>query len=328
MQGKIILIGAGNIGSRHMQSLGKYQKILNIDVVDPDETSLNIARERFHEIKGNEKHVIRFMTNLDNLQDMYDVAILATNSKVRYALIEELSKRNTNIKYYILEKVLFQTEEEYYAAQKIFEKQRAKAWVNCALRSYEGYQWLKERLADVNEFTVNVTGAAWGLGCNAIHYLDVICYLAGGDGTLQLNGDYLDPEVTEAKRVGYMEFTGIITGSKGKCRFFSIHASKEGDVPLLICIDAGHVQYCIFNEAQKVIVYEKGEKGWTFMEKDFEIPWQSDRTSIGIESLLTTGTCRLPTYDESAEIHVQMIRIFIAHLRKNGKEDVKLCPIT
>lgn len=46
----IIIIGAGQLGSRHLQGVLKSTYALNVTVVDPSEESLNTARERAEKI--------------------------------------------------------------------------------------------------------------------------------------------------------------------------------------------------------------------------------------------------------------------------------------
>ena len=44
------LIGAGQIGSRHLQGLAKSTLQYKIYVVDPDEKSLSVAKIRYQEV--------------------------------------------------------------------------------------------------------------------------------------------------------------------------------------------------------------------------------------------------------------------------------------
>ena len=62
---KIALIGAGQLGSRHLQGLAKSDLEISIEVVEPFEVSRNTAKQRFEEIPTNEKIVnIDFFTQL------------------------------------------------------------------------------------------------------------------------------------------------------------------------------------------------------------------------------------------------------------------------
>ena len=49
----ILIIGSGELGSRHLQALTKTNININIQVVDPSNESLKIASERFKEFPEN-----------------------------------------------------------------------------------------------------------------------------------------------------------------------------------------------------------------------------------------------------------------------------------
>ena len=109
----VIIIGAGNLGSRHLQALALINKLINIDVIDPSEQALKVAKERFEQISVNKDlNNIRFLSNMNNLREFIDVAIIATSSNIRKEVVEQLLK-NRKIKYLILEKVVFQSYDDF-----------------------------------------------------------------------------------------------------------------------------------------------------------------------------------------------------------------------
>ena len=44
---KVVIIGAGNIGSRHLQALKAVKIPLEIFVIDPSQASLDLSKERY-----------------------------------------------------------------------------------------------------------------------------------------------------------------------------------------------------------------------------------------------------------------------------------------
>ena len=88
---KILLIGAGQLGSRHLQALALLKQSCAIIVVDTNENSLKIAKLRFEEIKGSEKHKVSYQTEIKNSKFLhFNLCIIATNSKIRSLIIKEL----------------------------------------------------------------------------------------------------------------------------------------------------------------------------------------------------------------------------------------------
>jgi saccharopine dehydrogenase-like NADP-dependent oxidoreductase len=61
---RILLVGAGQLGSRHLQGLARSENILEIHIVDPSEKNLEISISRFQEIDGYNKHVIKTYTDI------------------------------------------------------------------------------------------------------------------------------------------------------------------------------------------------------------------------------------------------------------------------
>ncbi len=47
---KIALIGAGQLGSRHLQALAKINLEISIEVVEPNTQASEVAKQRFNEI--------------------------------------------------------------------------------------------------------------------------------------------------------------------------------------------------------------------------------------------------------------------------------------
>ena len=80
----IVIIGSGNIGSRHLQGIAKINIPINLYVVDKKISSINLAKKRFSLIKKNNNiRLISFINNIDKVLIKIDLAIIATNSNIR-----------------------------------------------------------------------------------------------------------------------------------------------------------------------------------------------------------------------------------------------------
>ena len=104
----IILIGAGQLGSRHLQALALLQKPYSIYVVDPVEESLERAEKLYHEVPPESQHSLHFVARLEEISvRLIEYAIIATNSNVRFTVLSQLTSR-FEIKNLLFEKILFQ----------------------------------------------------------------------------------------------------------------------------------------------------------------------------------------------------------------------------
>ena len=130
---RILLVGAGQIGSRHLQGLARSKMSLAIEIMEPLASAREIAMQRFREIpvNGGIKELIA-IENLDSSSfDGYvDLAIIATNAATRYDVIQNVLNR-IEIPFLILEKVLFQRISDIDNIEKLLSEKACKAWVNC-----------------------------------------------------------------------------------------------------------------------------------------------------------------------------------------------------
>lgn len=317
----ITVIGAGQLGSRHLQGLANLTIPFDLHIVDPCDTSIVLAKERIREVSDC-RNIIREIISHESpvtLPKTIDLAIIATTADVRMAAFEGLCKSRL-IKNVILEKILFQRFVEYYEAARIIERDSIKCWVNCPRRIYPVYGELKTFFSDDSVKHMDVYGGNWGLGCNGIHFLDLLAFLSNeGTFTFDLRG--LDPGRRLSKRNGFVEFSGSLRGRYGQTSFnlTSIHESQARHLIVLR------------GEKKSVIVDEAGGHLWKLTGnedklEEFSLPYQSQLSGVVAESILTTGQCGLPTYEQSSKIHLNFLKALALHGSPQGHPD--MCPLT
>ena len=93
---KIILVGCGNIGSRHLQALTKLNGEYLIEIIEPNDEAVLLAKLRLGEMKYDEnlKKIVWKKSISKNTKNS-DIVIIATNSKNRVKIIDELLKKFT-----------------------------------------------------------------------------------------------------------------------------------------------------------------------------------------------------------------------------------------
>lgn len=313
----IAIIGIGAIGKRHLESILKLKMPLNIYIVDNDKVAIETARIL------DEKYIIGG-ESVDILPKMLDIAIIATSSRPRRKVFEQLVT-HSKVKYIIFEKVLFQRVEDYYEVDKILQENNIKAWVDCIRREMVLYQEIRKYIENSNYFTFNLTGGNWGLACNGIHFLDLIQFLAN-EKFLTVDEVHLLPMISESKRHGYKEVYGRISGQAGKCKHFNINCYSESNMPFMIDIEANDFR-CMVIEGQNQMWYMSEKDGWTMIQKQIEAPMVSKLSQIAVENILMTGNCNLTRYEESMQLHLEFIKHLIKFFEDNGMEK-GICPIT
>lgn len=301
---RIVIIGAGQLGSRHLQALKNVTTPLDICVIDPFENSLKVAKERYDalESKNPIKHTISFLSELGGLQNA-DIAIIATNADVRRAVVEKLL-RQVKIKFLILEKLLFSKYDDYPAIQKLINEKNVRTWVNCSMRTMPFYAELRNNYLN-KQIQYIVNGSQYGMITNAIHYIDHMLYITGcSDFTLIT--DYLDPVVIPSKRKGFIELTGSLqirldNGSTGMLTCY-----PDKDCPFMVEILSDSYR-CISRETEKKAWIASSPDNWSWKEIASDIPFQSTMTAWVITDLLETGTCKLAQFDDSVKTHLSLL---------------------
>lgn len=322
----IAIIGAGQIGSRHLQALSQLNRTTNIQIVDPNYKSLEKARERFLQIQKNKNvQKVEYLKNIVDLSNNLELVIISTTSDIRREVIEKLLLQK-KVHYVILEKVLFQRIEDFVIVNNLLVRNNVKAWVNCPRRMIHFYKQLRSKFKEIKKVDYRVSCSNMGIGCNSIHFLDLFAFLTGQTNFV-LFSDQLDPNIIMSKQPGFLEFTGTLYGTSSKGSNIAITSYLKGDAPLIISINSEAIICLIREDEGKAWISEKANN-WIWEEVSFTIPYQSQITNLVVQEILDTGECDLPNYEESWNIHTPLLKSLIFYLQKQKMEEINLCPIT
>ena len=319
---KIAVIGIGNLGLRHLESLVKSDSHYDLFAVETSEANRTNAIEYFASVaKKQSVQAVSFLQAIDELPAEMDVVIIATGANVRLKIIRDLlaSKKVGSL---VLEKVLFQKISDYTECAEILEQANTKTFVNCPMRSYEVYRNIKSFFGEDIPISMSVSGADWSMGCNAVHYLDLFAFFTGTPA-VKITLD-LDKKFKESKRLGYIEFTGMMMGisANNKITLQSIENASLGKTILLFAKD----KYCVVDEHAKY--YILGAAGTESDIKPFRMPYQSELTAPAVKEILDTGTCQLSSYSESAAVHIPVIKALMQHVKAGVDPKLDYVPIT
>jgi hypothetical protein len=312
----ILISGAGQLGSRYLQGLAQCNLPLKILVHDLSIKSLKIAKQRWEEVLiKNTLHEVSYITSLEELPTVIDIAIVSTASRNRVAAVDSISK-NTHIKYWVLEKVLAQNLSDL--DQLISTINTSPAWVNTPRRLMPWHQSIKEHLKHTGPFKFKVKGGSWDLACNTIHLLDLFSWWSD-ESLKDISTKGLDQNWFESKRLGYWEVTGELKAiySGGSSAHISCDTSNE---PVLISLRNNNSW--LINESEG---YAKNSQG---IEINGIVKFQSDITALMVESILLDGSCNLPSLKESAELHKVFIHEMFNHWKMSSNPLASFVPIT
>lgn len=312
MANNIFIIGAGQLGSRHLQSLKLVTSNLLITVIDTSEKSLATAKERYESAPGT-NHPVEYLTSMPTKSTPIDVAIVASNSNVRRSIIESLLTCS-NVKYLVLEKLLFNSKEDFEIANIIISQSTVKTFVNCPMRMVHFYEYCK-KIFNGTPVDLHVTGSQYGLVTSSIHYLDYCSYL-NDTINFEIEVNLLDFPLIDSKRPGFKEINGTLYAKFDNGAKTILTCSKDGSLPLIIELSSSRARVICREWEQKAWISEE-KNNWEWREIEALIPFQSQMTAVFVNELLESGTCRLTAFDESKKIHLNLLEALKKFLGNN-----------
>lgn len=311
MQYKVLLVGAGQLGSRYLQGLSLCPLDLDVTVVDPSGESLDQARSRWGEVAGQSagEHVITYSLSLPGSGKAFDLAIVSTSANGRARLIKQCAERFA-IRYWVVEKVLAQSPAELDVIEHALQGMDG-VWVNTPRRIIPWHQQIRDALAIQGPVTCSVTGGDWGLACNAVHMLDLVSWWTGQDltrvDTARLRGAW-----HESKRPGYYEVYGDLSALYADGSVVTLTSVPNNDKTIHTVMTDG-VEWVI-SEANGIATSSRG------VSLPGSLDFQSSLTGPLVESILRTGVCGLPALSESLKVHRPFIAAMLEHWNRTMPE--------
>jgi predicted dehydrogenase len=300
---QVAIIGAGQLGRRHLQGLVKAHHALCVHVVDPSEASRRAVTDYTASAEAGTLPPIQVHAALEHLPAALDLAIVATTASQRLDVIEQLARLSA-VRHLVLEKFLFNDSAHYARAEQVLAEQGVRAWVNCPRRHFGVYRELRERLKQDRLLQFTVDGGDWGLCCNSVHFVDLLQFLTGEPGLRHLTTRF-DDGVLPSKREGYVELTGQVQGEIGTAQF-TLRSIRGSSKPITLTLHCEH---------STVLVSEGAGTLWRIGHgpvetASFGLPYQSEMTGTIADQLLSTGACDLTPYAESAAAHLPLLHAF------------------
>jgi len=294
---ELAVIGAGQIGFRHLQAMGRLSFPARTWVVDAVKSAAESACTR---AALGTAEVARAAT-YGELPPSLAVAIVATTADCRLAALEQLLGA-TKVHHVILEKVLFQTDADFHRAENLLAGFGTTAWVNCGRRLYPIYQHIRGELARRSEpMLLNVTGSNLRLGTNLIHLVDLFAYLTGSvEMTVDAAG-IVDPP-RPGKRAGCIEFDGLVQMRTPRGDVACVQSLGAPGLSRHATVRCGDATWLLDEMSGALAVQEVG----VFHFESVAIPLQSEMSHRFVEQLVLQSTTRLTPFSDSVALHRQM----------------------
>lgn len=297
---KIGVIGTGNIGKRHIQSIATLKGEKSLFCYDLFEESLNSLDDFF---KDNNISFDKFnkFTNYDRFLEEVDdntIIIVATTAKGRVDIAKKVIDKNP--KAIILEKPVCQTLEEYNSLLD-YNKNNVPIYVNFAKRMYDFYKEIHDAFGEKGLMQVNQPKE--GIACNGIHNIDLACWIFGAKNFKILSTNLSEPY--ETKRSGFFDVSGGIKILFDEKNILDLNDNDKDTIDT-ISFNTENKSFSVYEPLSKMIkVSKEGLK-----ETNITLPYQSQLTSIIIEEIYNKGhTKELPLIEECFLSHKVLFEV-------------------
>jgi hypothetical protein len=318
----LAIIGCGEIGQRHLESVLNLDYKMKIFLIDKS----TICLEKCKQISFKKKklNTFYFVTSINEIEEDFDFVIVATNSKHRFSALKELYKYKTP-KFIILEKFLFNKLSYFEEAKRLFQLGDTKVWVN---------QWMSTDFPDLSDIfgetdgiNISVTGKNWNFCSNCVHWIEWFHHVNNRKEIVLFKSD-LENLIIENKRKEFFETFGSFEfhSANNNKLFLECKYEKNGERETLISLSnkSSKAEFQLTVNGLKGFIFRSNQK----KNINFKIRYLSERTSVYIKSILEENECTLPTYDQSVLHHKLVFQTLKNHFDKSYLKTNNLLPIS
>ncbi len=313
----ILLVGAGQLGSRYLQGIAQSKSEIALTVVDKSQSSLSLSKHRW--IEQLPSIHVNWCSDVPIDLKQVELALVLTSSFGRASLIEKISDL-IDVRHWVLEKVLAQSSREVESIQ-VSTTTADGCWVNTPRRLMSWYKRLKDIFSRYGIRKMSYIGSNWGLACNSIHYIDLLSWWSG-EVIQSISTDKLKNEWFESKRRGYYEVMGELTAKFSGGLTLTLRCLHQQDTPSLLLIELINGDVWSIDEKAGIAVGPDSQliKG--------ELELQSSITSEMVDKILQYGQCDLPCLGDSATMHSTFLDAMLLHWNRSQNKNDKFISIT
>ena len=323
---RVLLVGCGELGSRHLQAVARLAGVRDLDVVDPRAEALNVGRSRLAEVPDRaEDIVVRWHTTLEEATPGADLCIVATQAQGRCQLVKRIA-HELGIRSFLIEKLIGQSVDEIEDLLAHVKTAGLSVWVNCKTRTYAIHQQIKSCLQPGDPIQMSVIGGNHGLANNGVHAADLFAFYDGAE-SIEPAEAVINPIVHRTKR-GQCDLSGTLIGRTIHGSRFVLSYAGDHDQQELISVVTAHHRWLI-DHFQRWMMESERTSGWVWRSVPFtEHTLVSHMTKTFAHDILTTGHCTLPLLETAATAHRFILGVLQPHFSRLLDQPLELCPVS
>ena len=302
---KVLVVGCGDLGSRHIQGLLKSNQRLDILGFDKSLVSINRCQQRIasEDCNFSDKSV-EYTDSLVDFKGHWHLVIVATTSLHRLSAISEIRKY-ISFDYLVLEKLLARTVSELDNLMSIMTAD-ANVWVNCPRRVMDWHKSIRRiinRDYSVQQCEINIGGHE--LATNVIHFIDFASWLYESPPLKCIYKNLGEWQLS--KRNGFYDLSGTLSFEYQNGKELSITCIDQPVNTTIRVSDSASDQLLFVDEIIGSAIFKDGSTVHGILE------YQSFLTGKIADDILINGSCGLPTLSDSYLQHLILLELFEDH---------------
>lgn len=301
MATRVLLVGAGRMALRHLSALAPLAD--EVVVVDPREEARAAAVAQAGAVAR-----VDVAASLDEIDlDGIDAAVLSASAAGRLGRVRAVAARVPEL---FVEKPLEQSRAATRALVAAVEERGARAVCHHWMRMLPVADELRNTDGDVH---LAVTGGAYGVGCNGIHWIDLAVHVSGSDG--ELRWGELDPRpIASGRGPQFRDYGGrAVFGFGGSTLYLAsdpvssapfLAVATTASSELVLDLQRGYVRRYARDPDSAKPPYLYGADYEVVEDADAIARPDGSLVGLWLRSVLAGETdCGLPTLSESLRAH-------------------------
>jgi hypothetical protein len=323
---RVLIVGCGEIGSRHLQAVCALPEVAEIEIVDGRSDSLELGRARVAEVSDRQPHIsFRWLPALDEASRSGDLCIVATRADVRCQVVAEIARR-LSYRNFLIEKLVAQSVTDYEELIRVSQNRGLAVWVNCKKRVHGTHVHVKSRLNPEEPLLFSAIGGNHGLVTNGVHAADIFVFYDNASA-IRPGVSRIDPVLHRTKR-GLFDLSGTVCGYTDKGSSFTLSYAAEHMAPDVFSICSPRYR-AIVDDTTKRVFESSAETEWNWEQVIVDANWNISYMTRSLASdVLTHAKCQLPTLMDCYPAHEFILTQVKPHFERLLGVGVEHCPAT
>ena len=326
MTARALIVGCGDIGSRHLQAVAALPEISEIEVVELRPEAIDLAKARLAEVPQGAKRSVRWLSRVEDARPDGAICIVATQAKDRVSLIAQLTE-SLSYQAFLVEKIVAQSRTEYEELLELQRRRSLRIWVNCKTRAYPFHLKSREYFSADEPIQFSVFAGNHGLASNGLHSVDLFVFYD--------RCEFLTPAYTSVDDILHQsrrgsdvyDLSGTLVARSNKGSTIHLSFAAGHFAPPSYMVASSRFRFVL--DQWDRLAFTSAGTDWKWHAADFKDDLLiSTMSKQFVAQILKESRCDLPTLAECRAAHVFVLDELLPHFGRLMGRRLDRCPVT